>query len=51
MASGEKGSKVFQKRHVFLYLFSLGFVASCFTAAPQILANQGYYDNTISLEF
>lgn len=52
MASGEKVSKAFQQCCVFLYLFSLGFIASCFTTAHQVLANWGYYDkNMILLAF
>lgn len=42
MATGEKVSKAFQKPFALLYLFSLGFIASCFTTAHQVLANWGY---------
>lgn len=48
MPSGEKVSKTFQKLYVLLYLFSLGFIASSFTTAHQVLANQGYYDKNIT---
>lgn len=48
MALGEKVFKAFQKLCVLLYLFSLGFIASCFTTAHQVLANWGYYDKNMT---